>query len=52
MSSFTSLLLVLFILWILGFSVFHISGALIHFLLVVAIIMILVRIIQGKNPFK
>jgi len=52
MSSFTSLILVLLILWILGFSVFHIAGGLIHILIIIAVIMILVRIIQGKNPFK
>lgn len=52
MSSFTSLILVLLILWILGFSVFHIAGALIHILIIIAAVMILVRIIQGKNPFK
>lgn len=52
MSTLTSIILVLFILWVLGFFTFHIAGSLIHILLVIAIIMILVRIIQGKNPFK
>lgn len=32
---------VLFILWILGFIVLHVSSALIHILLIVAIIVIL-----------
>ncbi len=40
--------IILLILWILGFSVFHIAGFLIHILLVVAIIVILLRIIKGK----
>jgi len=52
MSTLTTLIVVLFGLWILGFFVFHIAGLLIHLLIIVAIIMVLVRIIQGKHPFK
>lgn len=48
----TSLILILIGLWILSFFVFHIAGFLIHLLLIVAIIMILVRVIKGENPFK
>jgi hypothetical protein len=40
--------LILIILWLLGFSI-HIGGALIHILLVAAVIVILVRIIQGNR---
>lgn len=40
--------ILLFILWILGFSVFHIAGALIHALLIIAVIVVLIRIIRGK----
>lgn len=40
---------VLFILWIIGLLL-KIGGGLIHLLLVVAIIVILVRVIQGKKP--
>lgn len=40
---------VLIIGWVLGFFVFSLGG-LIHILLVIAIIAILLRIIQGKNP--
>ncbi len=40
---------ILIIGWLLGFFVFSASG-LIHILLVIAIIAILLRIIQGKNP--
>ena len=32
------LALILFILWVLGFVVFHVAGALIHLLLVIAVI--------------
>lgn len=40
--------IILLILWILGFGFFHVAGALIHLLLVVAIIVILLRLIKGK----
>lgn len=43
-----SLAIILLILWVLGFSFFHVAGALIHALLVIAIIVVLVRIIRGK----
>ena len=43
------LALILFILWILGFAVFHIAGALIHLLLVIAVIVVLYRIITGRR---
>jgi hypothetical protein len=42
--------IVLLILWALGFLAFHVGGGLIHLLLVIAIIVILVRIIQGRRP--
>lgn len=40
----------LFIMWILGFSVFHIAGGLIHLLLVIAVVVVLYRIITGRRP--
>ncbi|HWA64442.1 MAG TPA: lmo0937 family membrane protein [Candidatus Paceibacterota bacterium] len=46
------LILGLVALWVVGFFVFHVLGWFIHILLVIAVIMILVRVIQGKNPFK
>ena len=42
--------IVLFILWLLGFGVFHVAGGLIHILLVVAVIVILYRLITGRRP--
>jgi len=42
---------ILIIGWLLGFFAFHI-GNLIHVLLVIAIIVVLVRIIQGRRPIK
>ena len=41
---------VLIILWLLGFLVYPIGGGLIHILLVIAIIAILLRVIQGRKP--
>jgi len=43
------IIVLLFILWILGFLVFHIAGGLIHLLLLVAAIVLIVRLIQGKR---
>jgi hypothetical protein len=40
---------VLFVLWILGFGVFHVAGGLIHILLVLAVISILWSLIAGRR---
>lgn len=45
-----TLAVILLILWALGFFAFHVAGGLIHLLLVIAIIVILVRVIQGRRP--
>jgi Family of unknown function (DUF5670) len=45
-----TLAVLLFILWLLGFGVFHVAGGLIHILLVVAIVVILLRLISGRRP--
>ena len=41
---------VLIILWLLGMVSSYTMGGLIHILLVIAIIVVLVRIIQGRRP--
>jgi hypothetical protein len=41
--------IILLILWALGAFAFNV-GALIHVLLVIAIIVVLVRVIQGRRP--
>jgi len=38
------------ILWLLGMVSFHALGAYVHLLLVLAIIAVLIRIVQGRNP--
>jgi hypothetical protein len=35
---------------LLGFSVFHVAGGLIHLLLVIAVIVIVYRLITGRRP--
>ncbi len=44
-----TLALVLIILWLLGFVSSYTMGGFIHILLVVAIVLILVRLIQGRR---
>jgi hypothetical protein len=41
--------IILLILWALGAFAFNV-GSLIHILLVIAIIVVLVRVIQGRRP--
>lgn len=48
----TTIALVLLVLWILGVVGVYTIGWFIHLLLVAAIIMFLIRIIQGKNPVE
>ena len=45
-----TLAVILILLWALGFVAFHVSGGLIHLLLVVALIVIVVRLITGRRP--
>ena len=45
-----TLALILIIAWLLGLVSSYTMGGFIHILLVVAIIMVLVRLIQGRNP--
>ena len=40
----------LLILWLLGLVTSYTLGGLIHILLVIAIVVVLVRIIQGRRP--
>jgi hypothetical protein len=41
---------ILIILWLLGFVSGYTIGGFIHILLVIAIVVVLVRIIQGRRP--
>ena len=42
--------IILLVLWALGFITSYTLGGFIHLLLLVAIILVLIRIIRGKNP--
>jgi hypothetical protein len=42
--------IVLIVLWILGMVSSYTMGGFIHILLVIAIVVILVRVIQGRKP--
>ena len=46
-----TVVMVLIILWLLGMVTAYTMGGLIHVLLVVAIVVVLVRVIQGRKPF-
>jgi hypothetical protein len=45
----TTVAIVLFVLWLLGMVTSTALGGLLHILLVVAIVMLLVRVIQGRR---
>jgi len=42
--------IILIVLWLLGIVSSYTMSGFIHILLVVAIVLILVRVIQGRNP--
>ena len=46
----TTILVVLIVLWLLGMVSSYTLGGFIHVLLVLAIALILIRVIQGRNP--
>jgi hypothetical protein len=43
-----TIIVVLFVLWLIGFAV-HIGGGLIHLLLVIALILIVVNLLTGRG---
>ncbi len=45
-----TLVLVLVVLWLLGIVTSYTVGGLIHILLVVALVVIVVRLLQGRRP--
>jgi hypothetical protein len=46
-----TIFVILVILWLLGLVSGHTIGGFIHILLVIAIVVVLIRIIQGRKPF-
>ena len=49
MSIWTILFIVLLIAWIMGFGVFHVAGALIHLLLLFAVISLILHFVMGRR---
>lgn len=45
-----TLVVILVVLWLVGLVSSYTMGGLIHVLLVIAIVVILVRVIQGRKP--
>jgi hypothetical protein len=41
--------IVLLVAWFLGWAVFHVAGALIHLLLLVAVVVFIYRLISGRR---
>ena len=40
---------VLVVLWLLGYFAFHVSSALIHIILVIAVVMLVLHFIRGRR---
>lgn len=45
-----TILIVLLVLWALGFFAFHVGG-LVHVLLVIALVVLIIRLLQGRKIF-
>lgn len=45
-----TIIVILLVLWLLGFLTSYTMGGLIHILLVIAIVVLLVRVFQGRRP--
>ena len=45
----TLIIIILVVLWLLGGFAFHIGGSLIHILIVIAVIILIIRLIQGRK---
>lgn len=44
-----AIVIVLVVLWALGFFAFHVGGGLIHALIVIALIILIVRLLKGRK---
>ena len=43
-----TIVVILFVLWLLGFTM-HVAGGLIHVLLVIALVVVVLRLLQGRK---
>ena len=46
---FLVLFFILLVMWLLGFTAFHVAGGLIHLLLLVAVISLVVHFVTGRT---
>lgn len=44
-----ALIVILVVLWALGFFAFHVTAGLIHILLVVAVVALIIRLFSGRS---
>jgi hypothetical protein len=44
-----TIFVILLIFWLLGFTL-HIGGGIIHLLLVIAVVVLIINLIQGRRP--
>jgi hypothetical protein len=47
-----TIFVILLVLWLLGVVSSYTLGGYIHILLVIAIVVVIIRVIQGRNPLK
>ena len=47
--SLETIVIILIILWLLGWLAFPIGGSLIHLLLVVIVVVVVIRLLQGRS---
>jgi uncharacterized protein DUF5670 len=45
-----TIVIILVVLWLLGLVSSYTMGGFIHILLIIAVVVVLIRIIQGRNP--
>ena len=45
-----TIIVLLVILWALGFFAFRLGGGLIHILLVLVVVVVVIRLLQGRRP--
>ena len=48
----STLIILLVVLWLLGLLTSYTLGGFIHLLLVLAVVVVLIRVIQGRNPLR
>lgn len=44
-----TIFVILLVLWLLGFTL-HVGGGLIHLLIVIAVVVLIIQLIQGRRP--